>query len=61
VCESGLVGLDSLDNHVLEFVASDPKLWDVRNRLVGVDPAFAFIGILGVYFFRVSWVYLARI
>jgi hypothetical protein len=43
VCESGLVGLDPPDNRVPEFVASDPKLWDVGNRLVGVDPAFAFI------------------
>jgi hypothetical protein len=24
---------------VSEFVASDPKLWDVGNRLVGVDTA----------------------
>jgi hypothetical protein len=47
---SGLVGLDPPDNRVPEFVASDPKLWDVRNRLVGVDPAFAFIRFLGVYF-----------
>jgi hypothetical protein len=39
VCESGLVGLGPPDNHVLEFVASDPKLWDVGNRLVGVDTA----------------------
>jgi hypothetical protein len=43
VCESGLVGLDPPDNRVPEFVASDPKLWDVGNRLVGVDPTFAFI------------------
>ena len=43
MCESGLVGLDPPDNRVPEFVASDPKLWDVGNRLVGVDPAFAFI------------------
>ena len=39
VCESGLVGLDPPDNRVPEFVASDPKLWDVGNRLVGVDTA----------------------
>jgi hypothetical protein len=55
VCESGLVGLDPPHNRVPEFVASDPKLWDVGNRLVG-----------GRYctwstFFSVSWVYLARI
>jgi hypothetical protein len=43
VCESGLVGLDPPDNRVPEFVASDPKLWDVGNRLVGVDLTFAFI------------------
>jgi hypothetical protein len=43
VCESGLVGLDPPDDRVPEFVAYDPKLWDVGNRLVGVDPAFAFI------------------
>jgi hypothetical protein len=61
VYESGLVGLDPPDNRVPEFAASDPKLWDVGNLLVGVDPAFSFIWILGVYFFRVSWVYLARI
>jgi hypothetical protein len=36
---SGLVGLDPLDNRVTEFVASDPKLWDVGNHLVGVDNA----------------------
>jgi hypothetical protein len=40
VCESRLVGLDPPDNRVPEFVASDPKLWDVGNRLVGVDTAF---------------------
>jgi hypothetical protein len=39
VCESGLVGLDPPDNRVPAFVASDPKLWDVGNRLVGVDTA----------------------
>jgi hypothetical protein len=39
VCESGLVGLDPPDNRVPEFVVSDPKLWDVGNRLVGVDTA----------------------
>jgi hypothetical protein len=39
VCESGLVRLDPPDNRVPEFVASDPKLWDVGNRLVGVDTA----------------------
>jgi hypothetical protein len=39
VCESGLVGLDPPDIRVPEFVASDPKLWDVGNRLVGVDIA----------------------
>jgi hypothetical protein len=39
VCESGLVGLDPPDNPVPKFVASDPKLWDVGNRLVGVDTA----------------------
>jgi hypothetical protein len=38
-----LVELDLPDNRVPEFVASDPKLWDVGNRLVGVDPVFAFI------------------
>jgi hypothetical protein len=43
LCESGLVGLDPPDNRVPEFVASDPKLWDVGNRLDGVDSAFAFI------------------
>jgi hypothetical protein len=43
VCESGLVGLDPPDNRVPEFVASDPKLWDVGNRLDGVDSAFTFI------------------
>jgi hypothetical protein len=43
VCKSRLVGLDPPDNCVPEFVASDPKLWDVGNRLVGVDHAFAFI------------------
>jgi hypothetical protein len=32
-----MVGLDPPDNRVPEFVASDPKLWDVGNRLVGVD------------------------
>jgi hypothetical protein len=35
-----MVGLDPPDNCVPEFVASDPKLWDVGNRLVGVDTAF---------------------
>jgi hypothetical protein len=39
VCESGLVGFDPLDSRVPEFVAPDPKLWDVGNRLVGVDTA----------------------
>jgi hypothetical protein len=39
VCESGLVGLDPPDNCVPEFVASDSNLWDVGNRLVGVDTA----------------------
>jgi hypothetical protein len=38
-----MVGLGPPDNRVLEFVASDPKLWNVGNRLVRVDPAFAFI------------------
>jgi hypothetical protein len=46
---SGLVGLDPQDNRVPEFVASDPKLWDVGNRLVGVDtalglPSFVYLG-----------------
>jgi hypothetical protein len=35
----GLVGLDPPDNHVPEFVMSDPKLLDVGNRLVGVNTA----------------------
>ena len=39
MCESGLVGLDPPDYREPEFVASDPKLWDVGNRLVGVDTA----------------------
>jgi hypothetical protein len=39
VCESELVGLDPPDNRVPEIVASDPKLWDVGNHLVGVDTA----------------------
>jgi hypothetical protein len=39
VCESGLVWLDPPDNRVPEFVASDPKRWDIGNRLVGVDTA----------------------
>jgi hypothetical protein len=39
VCESGLVGLDPSDNRVPEFVASDPKMWDVGNHLVGIDTA----------------------
>jgi hypothetical protein len=43
VCESRLVRLDPPDNRVPKFIASDPKLRDVGNRLVGVDPAFAFI------------------
>jgi hypothetical protein len=43
---SGLVGLDLPDNRVLEFVASDPKLWNGGNLLVRVDPAFAFPWIL---------------
>jgi hypothetical protein len=38
-CVSRLVGLDSPDNRVPEFVAFDPKLWDAGNRLVGVDTA----------------------
>jgi hypothetical protein len=36
---SGLVGIDPPDNRLPEFVASDPKLWDVVNRLVRVDTA----------------------
>jgi hypothetical protein len=36
---SGLVGIDPPDNHLPEFVVSDPKLSDVVNRLVGVDTA----------------------
>jgi hypothetical protein len=36
---SGLVGLDPPDNRAPEYVVSDPKLWDVGNRLVGVDTA----------------------
>jgi hypothetical protein len=38
---SGLVGIDPPDNRVPEFVASDPKLWDIGNRLVGVDTALS--------------------
>jgi hypothetical protein len=40
---SGMVGLDPPDNRVPEFVASDPKLWDLGNRLVGVDLRFYLI------------------
>ena len=40
---SGLVGIDPSDNRVPEFVASDPKLWDVGNRLVGVDTALGLL------------------
>jgi hypothetical protein len=47
---SGLVGIDPPDNCVPEFVASDPKLWDVGNHLVGVDPSSAFICFHVVYF-----------
>jgi hypothetical protein len=38
-----MVGLDPPDNRVPEFVASDPKLWDLGNRLVGVDLRFYLI------------------
>jgi hypothetical protein len=61
VCESGLVMIDPLDNHVPEFVASDPKLWDARNRLVEVYPSFNFIWLLGVHLLPCVWVCLARI
>jgi hypothetical protein len=61
VCESEMVVIYPSDNHVLEFVASDPKLWDAGNRLVEVYPAFDFIWLLGVYLLPCVWVCLARI